>query len=169
VFAVVVSVLSGCSGKYPDVPEEYWSRLDSAFQEAGANAVELKKALTEAPSDEKEGMAFLIANMPERDLKTLTSAFLLENVEYAYKARNKYPWAKSVPDSIFLNDVLPYVTMNERRDNWRKDFYERFDKYVKGCTDMRTAIDSVNKHIRDEVKVDYNTDREKPDRALTSR
>ena len=163
VFTAVV--FTGCIDKYPSVPKEYWPQLDEAFSKAGNNALQLKQALNDAPSDQKEGMAFLIANMPDRDLKTLTSAFLLENVDYAYKARNRFPWAKQIPDSIFLNDVLPYVSMNEKRDNWRKDFYERFSKYVEDCKDIRCAIDSVNKNIRDEVKVDYNTKREKPDQS----
>ncbi len=158
-------LLSGCVDKYSNVPEVYWSKLDTAFKKAGNNALELKKALKKAPVDQKEGMAFLIANMPQRDLDSLNADFLLENTEYAYKARNRFPWAKALPDSIFLNDVLPYVNMNERRDNWRKDFYERFGKYVEHCKDIRCAIDSVNNNIRNEVKVEYNTKRKKPDQS----
>lgn len=156
---------NSCIDKYPNVPEKYWSELNSAFQKAGGNALELKQALNNTPVNQKEGMAFLISNMPQRDLESLTSTFLLENVDYAYRAREKYPWARQVPDSIFFNDVLPYVSMNERRDNWRKDFYERFGKYVVGCNDIRAAIDSVNKNIRNETEVDYNTKREKPDQS----
>lgn len=111
-------------------------------------------------------MAFLIAYMPERDAKTLTADFLKEHVEYAYKAKAEFPWAKEVPNDIFLNDVVAYVNLNEERESWRKDFYERFKKYVAGCKTMREAIDSVNKNIRDEVVVDYNTKREKADQAL---
>jgi len=162
---VVLSGITSCVDKYPGVPEAYWDQLDKAFEKAGKNAVELKQALNNTPYDMKEGMAFLIANMPQRDLSSLSAEFLLENVEYAYKARNRFPWAKALPDSVFLNDVLPYVSMNERRDNWRKDFYERFSKYVESCKDIRCAIDSVNKNIRDEVKVDYNTKRKKPDQS----
>lgn len=103
--------------------------------------------------------------MPERDAKSLTADFLLENVAYAYKARNEFPWAKEVPNDIFLNDVVAYVNLNEKRENWRKDFYERFKKYVVNCKTMREAIDSVNKNVRDELLVDYNTKREKPDQA----
>lgn len=157
--------LSGCIDKYPNVPRKYWQELDEAFSKADGNVHELKQALNNAPVDQKEGMAFLIANMPQRDLDSLTADFLLENVKYAYKARNRFPWAKSLPDSIFLNDVLPYASMNERRDNWRKDFHERFGKYVESCKNIRCAIDSVNKNIRDEVKVDYNTKRKKPDQS----
>mgnify|MGYP004649860233 FL=1 len=158
--------LSACSGgKYAGVPKEYHELLNQAMVTAGDNAKELQKALKDAPADQKEGVAFLISYMPERDAKALTADFLLENVSYAYKARAEFPWAKDVPKDIFLNDVVAYVNLNENRENWRKDFYNRFKKYVASCKTMREAIDSVNKNVRDELMVDYNTKREKPDQA----
>lgn len=158
--------LSACSsGRYAGVPKEYHALIDRTIATAGDNAKELKKALKEVPRNEREGMAFLISYMPERDAKSLSTDFLLENVEYAYKARAEFPWAKEVPDSVFLNDVVAYANLNENRESWRKDFYERFKKYVAPCKTMREAIDSVNKNVRDELLVDYNTKREKPDQA----
>lgn len=158
--------LSACSsGRYAGVPKEYHALIDQTMNVAGDNAKELKKALKEVPRNEREGMAFLISYMPERDAKSLSADFLLENVQYAYKARAEFPWAKEVPDSVFLNDVVAYANLNENRENWRKDFYERFKKYVAPCKTMREAIDSVNKNVRDELLVDYNTKREKPDQA----
>lgn len=158
--------LSACSsGRYAGVPKEYHALIDRTIATAGDNAKELERALKEVPRNEREGMAFLISYMPERDAKTLSAAFLLENVAYAYKARAEFPWAKEVPDSVFLNDVVAYANLNENRESWRKDFYERFKKYVAPCKTMREAIDSVNKNVRDELLVDYNTKREKPDQA----
>lgn len=162
----LVVCLFACSGnKYAGVPEKYHGLLDQAMVKSGENATELNKALADVPMEQKEGMAFLIAYMPERDLKELKADFLLENTAYAYKAREEFPWAKNIPDSIFLNEVLPYVSLNEKRESWRKDFYERFGKYVANCKTIFEAIDSVNRNIRDEVLVDYNTKREKPDQA----
>lgn len=158
--------LSACSsGRYAGVPKEYHALIDQTMNVAGDNAKELTKALKEAPADQKKAVAFLISYMPERDAKSLSADFLLENVQYAYKARAEFPWAKEVPDSVFLNDVVAYANLNENRESWRKDFYERFKKYVAPCKTMREAIDSVNKNVRDELLVDYNTKREKPDQA----
>lgn len=158
--------LSACSsGRYAGVPKEYHALIDRTIATAGDNAKELKKALKEVPRNERKGMAFLISYMPERDAKSLSADFLLENVQYAYKARAEFPWAKEVPDSVFLNDVVAYANLNENRESWRKDFYERFKKYVAPCKTMREAIDSVNKNVCDELLVDYNTKREKPDQA----
>lgn len=165
-FVLLAFGLSACSsGRYVGVQKEYHALIDRMIATAGNNAKELKKALKEVPRNEREGMAFLISYMPERDAKSLSADFLLENVQYAYKARAEFPWAKEVPDSVFLNDVVAYANLNENRESWRKDFYERFKKYVAPCKTMREAIDSVNKNVRDELLVDYNTKREKPDQA----
>lgn len=159
---VLCCVCVACS-KYDGVPEKYHALLDEALVKADSNRGELAWALKQASPEMKEGVAFLIAYMPKRDLLSMKGKFLLNNVELAYKARNRFEWAKSVPDSIFLNEVLPYACLNEERDNWRSGFYNRFTPYVENCKTLKEAIWAVNKHIRDEVKVDYNTNREKPD------
>lgn len=153
------------SSPYPHVPSQYHALLDSALLRAGGNAAELRYALAHVPATQAEGLAFLIAYMPERDLTTLPSDFLLENVAYAYRARERFAWGASIPQEVFFNDVLPYVSMNERRDNWRKDFYERFARYLDGVTDLAAAIDTVNQHICKELGVKYDTAREKPDQS----
>ena len=163
--ALGVSLSALAGGKYSGVPKKYHALIDQTLTVAGDNAKELQKALKSVSKEQKEGMAFLISYMPERDAKTLTADFLKEHVQYAYKAKAEFPWAKEVPNDIFLNDVVAYVNLNENRESWRKDFYERFRKYVANCKTMREAIDSVNKNIRDEVMVDYNTKREKADQA----
>ncbi|MCC8173062.1 MAG: transglutaminase-like domain-containing protein [Odoribacter sp.] len=163
--ALVFFCFISCNSEYKDIPKQYIPLLKTAFEKAGENRSELEKALAETPKDQKKGMAFLIAYMPDRDLKELHADFLLENVEYAYKAKEEFPWAKAIPDSIFLNDVLPYVSLNETREKWRVDFYNRFLPYVEDCQDIFIAIDSINQNIRDEVMVDYSTRREKPDQS----
>ena len=165
IFFVVLCAFAGSGNKYPGVPERYHTLLNEALSKAGDNAVELNKALDSCDARYKEGVAFLIAYMPERDLKELKAGFLINNVEYAYKARERFSWAKALPDSIFLNEVLPYVSLNENREEWRPDFYGRFSSYVANCQTIWEAIDSVNRNIRDEVRVDYNTKREKPDQS----
>ncbi|MCR8669147.1 transglutaminase-like domain-containing protein [Aestuariibaculum sp. M13] len=156
---ITATVLISCQSKYQDIPESYYPLLDSALVKANNNAPEILKALTDAPKNQKEGMAFLISYMPERDLTTLKADFLLENAAYAYKARERFPWCKTLPDSIFFNDVLPYTNVAETRDPWRKDFYERFSKYVEYETNLKDAIFAIAKPINKEVNVEYNIKR----------
>jgi hypothetical protein len=162
-FVSICGLFWSCQSKYPGVPDAYHVLLDSAFAQAGTNAPELQKALNEVPKDQKEGMAFIISYMPKRDLTALTAAFLIENSEYAYKARDKYPWCATLPDSIFFNDVLPYANISETRDPWRKDFFERFSKYADDKDNIVDAIFAIARPINKEVNVEYNTKRSKVD------
>ena len=62
--------LSACTGsKYAGVPKQYNELISQTMQTAGSNAKELKKALKQTPTTQREGMAFLISYMPERDAK----------------------------------------------------------------------------------------------------
>ncbi len=139
--------------------------LETALAKAGSNRASLEKVLQDVPENMKEGAVFLISYMPQRDLESLSSDFLLRNIELAYRAKAKFPWTKQLPDSIFLNEVLPYAVLNENRDEWREELFDRFSKYVESCKTLREAIAAVNKNIRDEVMVDYNTQRKRPDQS----
>src|SRR4051794_8400138 len=76
-------------------PAKWWAEdVEQALAKAGDNRAELEKALTGVPKEQRKGMAFLVANMPEGDLKSLKADFLLSNTELAYKARNTVPWGK---------------------------------------------------------------------------
>lgn len=162
-FFILVLFILACQPKYPGIPKEYYTLLDSALHHAGENAVELEKALDEAPKEQKEGMAFIVAYMPKQDLTELKADFLLENSHYAYEARNKYPWCAALPDSVFFNEVLPYANISEDRDSWRKDFYQRFAKYAEGKDDMLDAIMEIARNIKAETGVEYNTKRSRVD------
>ncbi|MEH0154193.1 transglutaminase-like domain-containing protein [Limibacter armeniacum] len=146
-------------------PIQYRPQVEAALDKAGDNRDELEKALKKVPEEQLEGMSFLIAFMPQHDLDTLTADYLLENVALAYQARKEFDWAVKLPKVVFLNEVLPYATLNERRDNWRKDFYKRFAPMVKDAKDIREAIRIINHSIMEEVGVKYSTARPKPDQS----
>ncbi len=139
--------------------------IQDSLIKAGDNRAELRRALDLTSIEQLEGMEFLIANMPERDLKTLTSEFLLEEVRLAYEAWNKSPWKNNVPKEIFLNNVLPYANINERRDSWRKDFSERFLPLVDGATTPTIAAARINQKLFPLVNVRYSTQRPKADQS----
>lgn len=160
---LLITLIWGCQSKYPGVPKTYNTLLDSAFVKAGENAAEIQKALSDAPVKQKEGMAFIIAYMPKRDLTSLKADFLLENSEYAFKAREKYSWCAALPDSVFFNEVLPYANISENRDAWRKSFYERFAKYADDTDNMVSVLMAIANNIKDETGVEYNTKRSRVD------
>ena len=88
-------------------------------------------------------MNWLLNNMDDDDKNSLTAGFLVDNCKYAYKAWKSTPWG-SVNDSLFFEYVLPYSSLNERRDNWRKDFHERFSPIVKNANSAYEAAAILN-------------------------
>lgn len=158
-FVLAGIILTSCQAEYSGVPKSYHSLLDSAFVKAGNNAGELEMVLQSVKKNQKEAAAFLIAWMPERDLQSLSSDYILDQINGAFQVRKEFVWCKNLPDSIFLNEVLPYYSLDENRDNWREDFYNRFSPYVKDCKNIYQAIDSVNFNIMKELGVEYNTKR----------
>ncbi len=155
-------ILSACS---PAIPERYKASVEAALAKSDSNRTELLSALKKVPAEQREAVAFLISYMPERDLTSLSADFILENTQVAFDARERFAWCKNLPDSIFYNDVLPYASLNERRDNWRKDFFDKFASLVDSCKSMEEAIYKVNQNILEIVKVEYNTKRRKADQS----
>ena len=147
-------------------PKKSGNKSTSGCSFAGDNRQQWVEALAHAEAGQRCAVAFLLANMPERDLKSLKADFLLRNVELACKARAKTAWAAAVPEEIFLNDVLPYSNLNERRDDWRGDFFQRFFPLVKDCKTANEAVQILNREVFKAVKVSYHpTKRPKPDQS----
>jgi alpha-galactosidase len=148
------------------LPEAYRAPVAQALSQAGDNQSQLLAAIKAVKPEHHVAIAFLIANMPQRDLSTLTSDFLVENIDLAYQAREATPWARAIPEEIFLNDVLPYANLNEQRDSWRKDLRDRFAGDVKDCKTPGEAALKLNARIFDVLNVHYHaTKRPKPDQS----
>lgn len=136
-----------------------------ALERAGDNRVEIQRAIDEAPEEQREGMKFLITHMPERDLHSLSAKFLLSNVDHAYKTFEASPWKDAVPQEIFFNDVLPYASINERREDWRSDFHERFGELVAEAKTPAEAAAILNQNVFSMLNVRYSTQRKRADQS----
>lgn len=148
--------------------ERYNPAHDTQLQEVIANssrAAELEALMAEIPAEHHKEMAFLLKNMPDFDREEMDLNLLRENVEYAHLAREKYSWAKRLPEDVYLYDVLPYHVVDEVRDSWRKELYEMFAPAVDTCTTMYDAVCAVNANIPRLTGVDYNTKREKTNQS----
>jgi len=144
----------------------WWNReVADALIRAGGNRAELERALHAAPKDQRLGIAFLIAHMPPKDLTALKADFLLTNLDLAYQARAKMPWGKSIPDERFLNDVLPYASVTETREPWRKEMMDLCVPIVKDAKTPSEAAQSLNAAIYTKLNVRYSTKRNRPDQS----
>ena len=143
--------------------------VEDQLKLAGENASEISGFLEAA--GKKHGQfgtkaaRFLVKGMPPKDLQSLKKDFLMENLSLALKARKQFKWAKAVPKEIFLNDVLPYASLDETRESWRPEFYEQCSKLVKDCKTATEAAQTINKEFFNIIKVHYNTGRKAPNQS----
>lgn len=139
--------------------------LQSALKNAGENRVQLEQALAQAPPDQQAGMKFLIENMPQGDLQSLSAEFLLENSRLTWQALRESAWADKIPQEIVFDALLPYANINERRDAWRKEFFEKFRPLVKDAKSPADAAARLNQQVFPMVNVKYSTQRKKADQS----
>ena len=84
------------------LPPEARSAVAEQLARAGENARALDDAIAQAPPEQRSAVAFLVANMPETDLKALGKDYLLTNVRLAYLARAATPWGLEDPRGAVL-------------------------------------------------------------------
>lgn len=148
------------------VPARWWSdAAEQAITRGGNNGAELLKALRTVPETQRPSLQFLVENMPEQDLHRLTASFLLSDVARAVEDRTHAPWAGSLPDDIFLNDVLPYANASEQREAWRADLRARCLPLIEGCTTPAAAAQRLNETLFPAVQVKYSTGRTRADQS----
>jgi len=109
---------------------------------------------------------FLVENMPPGDRDALSADFLTENLHLAFQARTEFPWASSVPEALFLNDVLPYAVFDEPRDPWRLELQRISRDLVKDARTASEAAQALNRQLFNVVQVHYNTGRKRPNQSL---
>ena len=167
VFSLIVagSVLLSASAQ-PAATTRWWAEaIETVLKQAGTNQSELVAALEQTPAEQRSGMKFLIENMPQRDLESLSASFLRENVSLAYEIAGQMPWAKNIPEDTFLNDVLPYANVNEQRDNWRKRLHDLCLPLVKDCKTSAEAAQVINQKLFRQLGVKYSMKRRIPDQG----
>jgi hypothetical protein len=108
---------------------------------------------------------FLVESMSSKDKESLTADFLTSNIDLSFDAREEFPWAKNVPNEIFLNDVLPYAVFDETRDPWRADFLNRARPLVKDAKTASDAAQILKREFFKLVNVHYHTGRKAPNQS----
>jgi len=139
--------------------------LEARYELAGKNRTEIEQAVKQAPKEHRAAVEFLIQNMRQKDLQSLSAEFLLDNVRVAYEARAAAPWASQVSDDLFFKDILPYANVDEKRENWRGKLREICWPIVKDCKTTGEAAQELNKQLFKKVKVKYSTKRKKANQS----
>ena len=85
------------------------------------------------------------------DLENIKADFLINQIEYAFKAWRGLPWAKTVTFENFKEYILPYRGSNEPLEPWREYFFEKYhgiDTIMSDPYDLIEAAKIINKDVR---------------------
>lgn len=84
------------------------------------------------------------------DSKVITAAYLIRNIEHAFKMWKKQPWGKYVTFDDFCEYILPYRITYEPLENWRETYAEPvqhiLDSLYKG-SDILQAYNLINEQM----------------------
>lgn len=88
------------------------------------------------------------------DVGNMESAFLIQDIEDAFRIRDSVPWGKTIPFDTFKEHVLPYKVHKEVLVlKWRITLYNRYKHVVEGETDPKEAfvklLTYLKKHTRE--------------------
>eukprot|EP00931_Biecheleriopsis_adriatica_P106252 TRINITY_DN80739_c0_g1_i1.p1 TRINITY_DN80739_c0_g1~~TRINITY_DN80739_c0_g1_i1.p1 ORF type:complete len:305 (-),score=72.45 TRINITY_DN80739_c0_g1_i1:14-928(-) len=82
----------------------------------------------------------------------VSEEYLRKNALFALKAREEIPVAKDVPEELFLEEVLPYRTVDEPVDDWREAFFQVLAPHAKKATSLRSAVEDIVPRIFTELR-----------------
>jgi transglutaminase-like putative cysteine protease len=119
----------------------YRNEVHNDFESRLAEFPMLQVQLDTVSRAEREAMEFLYAYMPLSDLADYEPAFYLQQVRYAFRAREEMPWGKDIPEDVFRHFVLVYRVNNENLDTARMVFYRELKERVKGMTIEEAALE----------------------------
>jgi hypothetical protein len=140
-------------------------KIMDSLKDAGTNWENLAGAADSLSGQKMDDMLWLITVMPHLDRLEATKEILLENLEYAYKAKEELPY--KIPDEMFRSYILAYRIGDEPVRPWRKMIFDRFRQSA-GNTASETAR-NVNKWVNENVKVfdrGFFGPRQSPDQVI---
>ncbi len=149
-----VLMISSCndSTKLFSNPEEF-AIMQSDFEtrRADIDNPELFSIFeTELTQEQRDALTFLYAYMPLSDIADYSGEYFLENVEYAFRAKEEMPWGKDIPEREWRHFVLPVRVNNEDLDNCRPIFYEELKDRIKDLS-LYDAVLEVNHWCHEKV------------------
>jgi poly(3-hydroxybutyrate) depolymerase len=144
----------------------WWDpQVEASLDRAPARKARWVERLESCPTEQRAGLAYLLTYLPKRDLETMAPEAMAANVALAYRARGEVPWGASLPDEVFLDAVLPHVSVTEPREPMRAEFHDRYLPLVRTCKRPGEAAHELNKALFRDYKVAYNTRRLRTDQC----
>ena len=101
--------------------------------------------------EERHGSLDFQRNDTTYDVHTITADFLIDQIDFAFRAWREKPWAHTLSFDTFCKYVLPYRGSSEPLESWRSEFWERYADVVKKVTDEADPIEAA-RLINDDIK-----------------
>jgi hypothetical protein len=92
------------------------------------------------------------------DIKTITADFLINQVDFAFRAWRTKPWSRRLSFDDFKEYVLPYRGSSEPLEPWREYFFQQYSRLDPLFPDSVSAIEIAN-FINDDIKSWFTFDR----------
>lgn len=92
-----------------------------------------------------------------RDYHTLSSDYLIKNIDLAFEAWENNPWSKNLSFDQFCEYVLPYRSSNEPVEEWRSYFMQELDWVKDSLKDKADPVEAtclVNDYIKSWFRFD---------------
>ncbi len=134
-------------GEQPDHYLEYYKALHLCPNRTPAQLWDSIQGLYGTPSPRTWQQRY--------DLQVIDSAYLCDNIEYAFKVWHEFPWCSHLSFDAFCEQILPYRIRNERLENWRPALYAQYAPVARqlladGCTDPVQAAVALTDKLRSE-------------------
>ena len=142
ILAVTLLMAAGCCRNPHFITDRaYRNEVHADFEARMAEFPMLEVRLDTLSRMEREAMEFLYAYMPLSDLADYEPLLYLQQVRYAFKAREEMPWGKDIPEDVFRHFVLVYRVNNENLDTARIVFYRDLKERVQEMTIEEAALE----------------------------
>ena len=149
--AVAVMTLAACHRDPHFITDKaYRAEVQADFEARASQFPILNLQFDTLSRMEREAMEFLYAYMPLSDLADYEPQFFLQQVRYAFRAREEMPWGKAIPEDVFRHFVLVHRVNNENLDTARMVFFSELRDRVKDMS-MEEAALEVNHWCHEHV------------------
>lgn len=91
------------------------------------------------------------------DIDNIKSGFLIDQIDYAFKAWNEKPWARGFSFDAFCRYILPYRGSNEPLEEWRKPFWEKYGDIQSKMSDRTDPVEAASL-INDDIMTWFKFD-----------
>ncbi len=91
------------------------------------------------------------------DYQSISSEFLINQIDYAFRAWREKPWAEGLPFEDFCEYILPYRGSNEPLEPWREYFWNKYAGIESQMTNPTDPLEAASL-INDDIKTWFHFD-----------